>query len=144
MPVTEAFAVEVAVPSATFTPNVVPVITLVALPFVAVVVNVTVAVVVAEQAVQDVHGAFESQSPDVHPVQVGPGQSAPFHQSVHAPNVQDPVVPHGPHPPPKGPTPEPHGPLIPENALVVHDGLGVMANVASGAAVTECPAFAQS
>jgi hypothetical protein len=144
VPVADALAVELAVPSATFTPNVVPVITLVAPPFVAVMVNVTVAVVVAEQAVQDVHGAVESQSPAVHPVQVEPGQPAPFHQFVHAPDVQDPEVPQGPHPPPKGPTPEPHGSLLPDHALVVHDGLAVMANVASGAAVTECPAFAQS
>ena len=136
---------EVEVASATFTPNVVPVITLVEPLLVVVVVNVTVAVVVAEQAVHDVHGAFEFQSPDVQPVQVDPGQPSAFHQFVHAPDVQDPEEPNGPQPPPNGPIPGPQGPLLPVHALfVVHDGFAVTANVASGAAVMECPELTQS
>ena len=136
-----------ALPSATLTPNVVPVITLVTPALVAVVVKVTVAVVVAEQADQEVHGALEFQSPEVQPVQVLPGQAPPPHQLVHAPDVQDPEEPHGPQPPepsPNGPKPGPQGPFLPDHPLVVHDGLAVTENVASGAAVTECPSLAQS
>jgi hypothetical protein len=130
-------AVAVAVPSATLTPNVVPVMTLVPPPLaVVVVVNVTVAVVVAEHAVHEVHGALESQVPDVHPDHVESGHPFPPHQFVQAPVVHDPEEPHGPHPPPNGPNPAPKGPLLPVQA-VGNAPLLDTANVASGATVTE-------
>lgn len=113
-------------------------------PFVVVVVNVTVAVVVASHAVHDVQGAFESQVPDVQPVHVEPGHPFPPHQLVHAPEVHDPEEPHGPHPPSNGPKPGPQAPPVDQGPLVVHVGLAVAENVASGAAVTVWPASAQS
>lgn len=143
LPVAEAVEVELALPSATLTPKLVPVTTLVAPPFVVVVVYVTVAVVVASHAVHEVHGAFESQVPDVQPVHVESGQAFPPHHLVQAPETHEPEEPHGPHPPPKGPKPGPQAP-VDQGPLVVHAELAVAENVASGAAVTVWPASAQS
>jgi hypothetical protein len=122
------------VPCATFTPKVVPIITLVPPPLnVVVVLKETVAVVVAEQAVHDVQGALLSQDPLVHPVQVESGQPLSPHQFVQAPLVHDPEEPQGPQPLPKGPDPPaPKGPAP----------LLVAVNVASGAAVIVFPVVA--
>lgn len=131
---------DVAVPSATLTPYDVPVMMLVPPPAVmVVVVNVTIAVVVAEQAVHEVHGALAPQSPLVQPVHVEPGHPFPSHQLVHAPLFQDPDDPHGPHPPPKGPSPPLKGPLLPDHA-VGPSPLLVAEKVASGAAAIVWPA----
>ena len=93
-------------------PYPVVVTTLVAPPVVTVVVMTLLAVVLAVQPAQDVHGALVPQGPLVQPDQVDGGQPEVPHQLVHGPFVQEPVVSelYGPQPlpaPPNGPCPFP-------------------------------------
>lgn len=86
------------------------------------------AVVLAVQAVQVVHGALELQVPEVQPGQLEAGQALPPHQEVQAPEVHGPAEPHGPQPlPPKGepsdgfqPPKPPNPPQLPEGTAVPH------------------------
>jgi hypothetical protein len=68
-------------------------------PFMAVVVIILVAVVVAEHPAHVVHGALVPQGPLVQPDHVADGQapvlSAWFHQLVHGPEAQGGVLPEG-------------------------------------------------
>lgn len=70
-------------------------------PLLAVVVIMAVAVVVALQPAQLVHGAFVPQGPLVQPDHVGAGQApddvaeAKFHQFVQGPDAQGGVEPEG-------------------------------------------------
>jgi len=109
-----------------------------------VVVKVLVAVVVAVQAVHVVHGAPELQVPLVQPVQESPGHALPSHHLLQGPAVHAPEEPHGPQLPPNGPKPGPPHPPDPDHGPPDQAELLVAENVASGAAVTVTPTFAQS
>ena len=73
-------------------PNEVVVTTLDEPPVVTVEVMTLLAVVLAVQPVQDVHGAPEVHEPLVQPDQVEAGQPDVPHQLVHGPVVHDPVL----------------------------------------------------
>jgi hypothetical protein len=74
-----------------------------------VVVKTLVAVTVAEQPVQEVHGADVLHVPLVQPGQVEAGQLPLSHQEVQGPAVQEPPEVHGPELP-QPPGPPPNGP----------------------------------
>lgn len=97
-----------------------------------VVVTTLLAVVLAVQPVQVVHGAFVPHGPLVQPLHVLGGHPDVPHQLVHGPFVQEPVESdaHGPHPLiplppfPKGPYPpgpgcQPGAPELLMNGLAV-------------------------
>jgi len=107
-----------------------------------VVVKIFVAVVVAVQAVQAIHGAPLLQEPLVQPLQDSLGHPFPSHQELQGPpDVQAPEDPNGPQSPPNGP----YTPLPAAHELGKGEPeLLVAEKVASGAAVTATPTSAQS